>query len=338
LRSGHHATVYEVRRDPELKNKNIIRDSTKKVFPFVSGSQYKGMWEGDSKCGFGIQTNADDTKYEGEWQDGKYQGRGTLWIKKGKSFVRQYVGDWVRGQMEGQGIFYWENGETYRGGWSRNKKNGSGRYEYSNGDIYIGEWVNDKEDGLGTMNYANGNIFEGLFVKGKKEGPGLFFYASTKKVYQGEWFEDQPQCGEFRPPNAEEELRLVRPLSKGNYYNEFTLPVLGLDNPRSVVDMAISEVRVQSLNKSFVRLSTPQVKINTALMDTARVKFYELTAGQETVSIYEAKPVFTELGLNVTSEDIDDIIEQLQLSEMLDISFTELVELASYIHEQRQEL
>ena len=131
---------------------------------------------------------------------------------------------------------------------------------------------------------------------------------------------------------------MVRPLAKGMFYNEFNLPELALSNSRSVVDMAISEVRMNSLNKSLVRLSTPQVRINTDLIDVAREKFYLLTKGGETLSIYESKVVFGDLGLMVTQEDIDDIIEQLQMSETLDISFTELVELAAYIHEQRQQL
>lgn len=133
-------------------------------------------------------------------------------------------------------------------------------------------------------------------------------------------------------------MRLVRPLAKGMFYNEFSLPELGLHNSRGVVDMAISEVRMNSLNKSLVRLSTPQVKINTDLVNIAREKFYLLTKGGETLSIYETKVVFSDLGLNVTQEDIDDIIEQLQLTDTLEISFTELVELAAYIHEQRQAL
>lgn len=182
VRSGHHATVFEVRRDPELNNKDVIRDRTKPVFPFVGGSQYKGQWSNDEKDGFGIQVNPDNTKYEGEWMNNKYHGRGTLWVKKRKTFQRQYVGDWVNGKMEGQGIYYYENGEIYRGGWVAGKKAGNGRQEFTTGDVYVGDWANDKQHGFGTMNYANGNIFEGLWANGKKEGPGVFFYASTKKV------------------------------------------------------------------------------------------------------------------------------------------------------------
>lgn len=183
LRNGHHATVYEVQRDPSLKNKDIIRESTKeRVFPFVSGSHYKGSWNDDQKEGFGVQINPNNTKYEGEWLANYYDGRGTLWIKKKKTYHRQYVGDWVRGNMEGQGVYYYEDDSVYKGGWIQNKKSGSGRYEYKNGDIYSGEWSNDLQDGFGTMSYADGNVYEGLWVKGNKEGPGLFYYASTKKV------------------------------------------------------------------------------------------------------------------------------------------------------------
>ncbi len=182
LRTGHHATVYEVRRDPDLKNKDVIRDRNKPVFPFIGGSQYKGQWNADQKEGFGIQVNPDNTKYEGEWGRNKYNGRGTLWMKKGKEYIRQYVGDWQDGKMEGQGIFYYEKGEIYRGEWLNGERCGNGRYEWSNGDIYNGEWKFNKHHGLGTMSYSNGNLYEGLFVDGKKEGPGLFYYASTKKV------------------------------------------------------------------------------------------------------------------------------------------------------------
>lgn len=182
LRTGHHATVYEVRRDPELKNKDVIRDKTKPVFPFISGSQYKGEWLGDVKSGFGVQVNPDNTKYEGEWSNNQYNGRGTLWMKKAKTYVRVYVGHWVNGNMEGDGIRYYDKYETYKGGWEKGQRCGKGKYEYSNGDQYVGEWHNDMRNGLGTLNCTNGNIFEGMWVDNLKEGPGLYYYASTRKV------------------------------------------------------------------------------------------------------------------------------------------------------------
>jgi hypothetical protein len=133
---------------------------------------------------------------------------------------------------------------------------------------------------------------------------------------------------------------LVRPLPKGLYHNEFNLPELGLANPRGIVDLAVSEVRMNSLNKSFTRLSTPFSVINTGNMECAKERFHELNSAQgesqsETISIYQSKPVFAELGLNLSAADIDDIIGQLELRDSLDISFTEVVEIAAYIHGEK---
>ena len=54
------------------------------------------------------------------------------------------------------------------------------------------------------MYSKNGNIFFGQFAKGNKEGTGKFFYGSTRKIYDGEWSEDKPNCGEFRDPTLDE--------------------------------------------------------------------------------------------------------------------------------------
>eukprot|EP01033_Poteriospumella_lacustris_P007620 gene7620-5478_t len=250
LRHGNHATVYEVRRDPSLKNKDVIRDKTKRVFPFVSGSKYKGEWSNDQKEGFGVQLNPDDTKYEGEWQEGKYHGRGTLWVKKGKSYARTYVGDWDRGVRSGQGVFYYPDNSVYRGDWESNRKNGQGRFEHPNGDVYVGEWSDDRENGFGTLSFANGNVYEGLWTNGKKEGPGVYFYASTRKIYEGEWHDDQPRCGEFRAPTEAEEVRFHRTLPKGLFVNDFALPSLGLAAPEEVLDSAVASIREASLGSS----------------------------------------------------------------------------------------
>lgn len=182
-RSGFHATVYEIIRDPELKNKNLIRDKNTKVFPFVNGATYKGEWRGDKKEGFGIQINPDNTKYEGEWKSNRPHGRGTLWVKVNNTkYIRRYVGQWESGLMNGEGVYYYESGEIYRGQWFENARSGDGQLEYKNEDKFTGQWLDDKQDGIGTMNYANGNVFEGVYSKGKKHGPGLFYYTSTKKV------------------------------------------------------------------------------------------------------------------------------------------------------------
>lgn len=187
-RQGMHSTIYDIRRKPPPSKNQIIEKKVDKPFPFISGSQYKGEWLNDKKHGFGIQINPDNTKYEGDWEDDTYTGRGTLWIKKTKkisdngSYVRQYVGSWYRNKRHGQGIFYYDNGEIYRGEWENNLRCGQGKFESKNGDIYNGNYYNDMKHGHGIMSYSNGNIYDGTWYEDKKEGKGIYYYASTKKV------------------------------------------------------------------------------------------------------------------------------------------------------------
>lgn len=332
LRTGNHATVYEVRRDPNLKNKDIIRDRNKPVFPFVGGSQYKGEWQNDQKEGFGIQVNPDKTKYEGEWQGNYYHGRGTLWIKKGKTYVRIYVGNWAEGRKEGQGINYYPDNSVYRGNWQKNEKSGNGTYEYGNGDQYIGEWSQDLQNGFGTMNYANGNIYEGLWYNGKKEGPGLFFYASTKKVYQGEWLDDQPKCGEFRSPTSAEELRFVRPLPRGIYFNDFKLPNLGLANAQGVLDLSISSTRMQSLNKSSSSEGNTNIApVSDDILEKAGELFKSLSKGSDTLAVEQLGPILDAMGLQLDSSSLNQLMSQLADKNALYLSFADIIELVAYI-------
>ena len=60
-----------------------------------------------------------------------------------------------------------------------------------------------------------------------------------------------------------------------------------------------------------------------------------LAPGKQGISIYRIEDVLHELGLNLNSNDITEIITQLELKDTLDVSFTEAVEIASYIHEQK---
>jgi len=88
FRTGERATYYDLRRDPQLNNKDVIREPGKRIFPFVSGSSYKGEWNNDVKEGLGKMLYADGSKYEGEWMANKRHGRGTLFIKKGKKIIQ----------------------------------------------------------------------------------------------------------------------------------------------------------------------------------------------------------------------------------------------------------
>lgn len=71
-----------------------------------------------SQHGRGVMTYSSDgggsavqERYEGEWVDGKMQGRGTYQYSDGSVFD----GGWVAGKMQGKGVFVYPNGNRYEG-------------------------------------------------------------------------------------------------------------------------------------------------------------------------------------------------------------------------------
>jgi hypothetical protein len=181
-RHGNHATIYGVRRDPKLADKNIIIGNEEKRFPYIGAATYRGDWFDNKKSGFGTQINQDRSKYEGEFRDNLYHGSGTMWIQRDQKIVKEYSGNWEKGKRGGLGTLYVDNGDVYEGEWLANKRSGEGRLDNPNGDYFIGNWHDNVQNGYGTMAYKNGNIFEGVYKNGVKSGPGRYFYATTRKV------------------------------------------------------------------------------------------------------------------------------------------------------------
>jgi len=330
-RFGHHATVYEVRKDPKLLNMNIIRDIKElSKFPFVSGKSYKGQWKDDVKQGFGAEIDPDGTKYEGEWENNKRHGKGTLFKKVGRKLIRTYVGEWEAGYMSGHGTMYFLDGDIYRGDWKRNKRCGKGRLDISGGDYYDGEWLDDKKNGYGTMFYANGNTYEGLWMDGLKEGPGRFFYAATSKVYEGEWAEDQPRCGEYREPTGDEKTRFCEPTVRKQM---FDLPEIRLEQPGQVLDMAITNVRMENSDRRGMVKGGNQPVLSEENLDELRRIFASLDTGREgVVLLSNLGSFFGALGFPDQFDDsMVSLFDQLEIELDQAFSFPEAIDIVHYM-------
>lgn len=322
-RSGHRATIYDIQRDPQLKKKDVIRDKTKVVFPFISGNSYKGDWVDDKKEGFGTMMSVDGSKYEGEWVANQKHGRGTLYVLKKKKYVKKYVGEWYMNKRHGFGVCYNDNGETYRGNWSNDAMCGDGRMDYTNGDYYTGDWEADTQKGFGTMHYKNGNKYEGLWLNGLKEGPGRFFYAATQKVYEGEWSDGNPRCGEYREPTAEESERFGSTLLR---IEKFTLPNLSLSNAQSVVDLSVSSIRLENAVKRGIVNRNIFSQHHLEAANNAFIQLDSRSVGY--LPWYKTSEVFRELGLDTSKLDMKQIITQLEMGENGDLTFPEIVDIA----------
>jgi len=85
-------------------------------------------------------------------------------------------------------IFFYPNGDTYKGTWAANQKHGVGTHTTTINHVnvkYEGEFVRDKKHGQGTLHEAEKKIYEGEWKDGTKCGKGTEYYSDGN--YEGMW-------------------------------------------------------------------------------------------------------------------------------------------------------
>ena len=108
-------------------------------FLWKNGNYYQGDFYNDIFNGYGIYRWGSERTYEGNWKNGKMDGKGKLILIDGS----YYVGEFVNGQKCGKGFYAWNKDKYYDGEWKNDKQNGYGIY-YKNGKQLKGFWINGK--------------------------------------------------------------------------------------------------------------------------------------------------------------------------------------------------
>ncbi|MBP9741468.1 MAG: hypothetical protein KBD28_12345, partial [Chitinophagaceae bacterium] len=121
---------------------------------------------------FGVQTWAENERYEGYWINDLRQGQGKMLFPSGS----EYNGNWNQDKIHGSGKMKYQNGEVYTGNFTNATINGYGKFEFINGDVYEGYWKMAVMDGKGKMMFSNGDIYEGDFKNSMLEGVGTYKY------------------------------------------------------------------------------------------------------------------------------------------------------------------
>lgn len=136
---------------------------------WANGNSFKGNYTQGAKNGFGVliwenENKAKEEKYEGEFKDNVFHGKGKYqWGNK-----KQYVGDWLNGMMDGEGVFTWKDGRVFKGKYKLDKRNGFGIMEWSDGRTWRGNWKDEKQDGVGYLKNENGEEQAGLWDDGQR--------------------------------------------------------------------------------------------------------------------------------------------------------------------------
>ena len=193
----------------ELKNRIILQPKRTIIIEYENRDHYIGDLINDIPNGKGKKMNRQGIiKYEGEFVDDKYEGKGTYYMEtgeyyegefkngtmngEGKQFYRnndvKYEGHFIDGKFEGIGKFIWDNGEYYIGEFKDGVMNGKGKEYYCDGTIkYDGEFENCVYGGKGKYIYKSGNYYLGQWKEGRKNGKGAIYTKDDKIKNEGDF-------------------------------------------------------------------------------------------------------------------------------------------------------
>jgi hypothetical protein len=86
----------------------------------------------------------------------------------------KYEGEHQNGDFNGQGTAIWASGEKYVGEWKDSKRHEQGTNIYAGefaGDKYVGEFKDNERHGQGTYTFADGRVKKGTWENGKLVKP-----------------------------------------------------------------------------------------------------------------------------------------------------------------------
>ena len=126
------------------------------MFTVILVAQKTGCISGNCENGSGTYVYANGFRFEGDFVNGKREGRGFLKDPDGGTYDGMWSNDFFNGQ-----------GTKYTGEWKDGIQDGYGIYFYANGDKYTGYFKNNKFNGKGTYTWTNGQSATGTFRDGE---------------------------------------------------------------------------------------------------------------------------------------------------------------------------
>lgn len=153
----------------------------------VNGNLYIGLFINGKLNGKGEKHGLNNEIYCGDFINDLFDGKG-----KEINDLYEYEGEFKEGKKNGKGkIIYKDTGDWYEGYFLENNFNGEGHYYWKkNGYEYIGNYVDGIIKGKGVYKYGDKATYKGEFKNGVKEGLGEWITKNNKII--GNFVNDLP--------------------------------------------------------------------------------------------------------------------------------------------------
>lgn len=179
----------------------------KDIFTLNDGSSFIGQIQDNLFEGFGVYIKGNDI-YIGTFTGSKPNG----FLNWYKNKVLYYSGEWLDGKFDGKGSLYKEDGSIKQGFWSCGKLLLTHTKQQTEEGVFDGYILNNLPEGLGKMCYKDSSCYDGEWSRGKWSGRGKFYskndtivgtwqegklnseacYKTPDFVYTGEWLDNKP--------------------------------------------------------------------------------------------------------------------------------------------------
>lgn len=157
------------------------------------------------------------------------------------------------------------------------------------------------------------------------------------QVYEGEWSSDAPRCGEYRDPTTDEEIKFK---DQKVSIQRFQLPILGLLDSKDTTDDTKRKSRILNVAGKGLQVarihsestSSPPMVLSKERISRAAIAFCALNSSEEgLIPLNALKPVFSELGSDLSEDDMEAIAMELDIDMGTLLSFTEVADIAAYL-------
>jgi hypothetical protein len=155
----------------------------------LTGDLYEGRFEHGARQGRGTMKYSNGDLFEGLFSDDQREGRGMYTYGDGRKYDGMYVDDVAE---DPNGSMSWKDGTTYVGQFARSKRTGKGTITFPSKVRYQGDFLNGKYHGRGTCKFSDGSVYQGQWKHGKAHGQGTLTNQEGEVVHAGKWVNDGP--------------------------------------------------------------------------------------------------------------------------------------------------